>query len=57
MNSINIYVMGVPEGEKRVEEEEKLFEEIMVTSLPNFIKIMMTTLMYISRKFNKLQVG
>ena len=34
----NIHIIGVPEGEEREKEPEKLFEEIIVKNFPNMGK-------------------
>lgn len=31
-------IIGIPEGEKRVNEAENTFEEIMAKNFPNFMK-------------------
>ena len=34
----NIHILGVPEGEEREKQPEKIFEEIMAENIPNMEK-------------------
>lgn len=53
INNTNIHIMGVPEGKERKKGTERISEEIKTKKFLNLMK----TLICISRKLSKLQVG
>ena len=45
----NIHIVGVPEGEEREKEPEKIFEEIIVENFPNMGKETLTQVQGVQR--------
>ena len=46
--------MGVPEGEKREEKNENLFEKIMMENFPNLVKVIDIQVQKVHRIPNKM---
>lgn len=48
-------IMGIPEGEERKKDSERIFEKIMAENCTNLMKD--TSSIYTSKSLNGLQVG